>query len=302
MRNKKPVEVLIVSGKGGTGKTSITASFAYFLEDLIVADCDVDTPNLSFLIGAEKTPFFNEPFFGERKARLIEDKCTSCGACLNVCRFGAISRNEKTGGPLFDPILCEGCGVCKIVCEYDAIELLDKESGRILGTKSRFGPFVFGKLYPGEGNSGRLVTLVRNKAFEIAEKESKEIVLIDGPPGIGCPVISAMTGVGYVVVVTECSISGRRDLERILELIKHFKIKAGVIINKADIDNKTTELIRETCGLFDVPVLGLVPFDPDFVDALSEGIPYLELKERKGMYTTLTSIFNNLKTSILKPS
>ena len=276
MKGRKPREIIVVSGKGGTGKTSITASLAYFFGDLVLSDCDVDTPNLSFLIRAGKEPFLEEPFFGEKKARVKYDACTACGECLDVCRFGAISMDQSTGKPLIDDAACEGCGVCAYVCRFDAIELQENESGKLVCTSSRFGPFVYGRLNPGEGNSGKLVTLVREKARELASEEGKRVILVDGPPGIGCPVISAVTGADYVVIVTECSISGQRDLERIMALVSHFKVPCGVVINKADIEPSVTDGIKAMCGDDGIAVLGLLPFDKAFVESLENGIPIAE--------------------------
>ncbi len=254
-------EMVIVSGKGGTGKTTLTASFAYLAENKIIADCDVDASDMHLILQPEIKQV--RPFPGRKKARVIEDKCIMCGVCEPECRFDAI-----TDVNVINPIKCEGCGVCKIVCPVDAIEMVETQAGELYLSESRYGPLIHARLFPGEENSGQLVSLVRQFAKITSGTKNKDFIIIDGPPGTGCPVTSAITGTNLAVVVTEPTLSGKHDLERVIEVIEHFRVKPAVVINKYDINEEVAGEIESYCEKKGIPLLGKIPFDRRAVEAV----------------------------------
>ena len=247
-------QLTIISGKGGTGKTTLTAAFASLAENAVFADCDVDAADLHLILKPDikKTQIFT----GLKVAVLDNAKCIECGKCIEHCRFGAINElfNIKPGN-------CEGCGVCEFICPENAIHLEDRLSGHAYISESRFGPMAHARLWTAEEASGKLVTLVRNNAKILAHENSKDLIIIDGPPGIGCPVIAAISGVNLVLVVTEPTLSGISDMERILKVTRHFKIPAMVCINKYDINIENTERIENYCQENSIPVVGRIPYD-----------------------------------------
>jgi MinD superfamily P-loop ATPase len=247
-------QIAIISGKGGTGKTTIAAAFAGLAKSKVMADCDVDAADL-YLILKPEVKEKNE-FSASKIAGIDKDKCSECGKCIEVCRFEAISKDY-----VVDPISCEGCGVCCRVCPVDAIKFEEKVSGHYFVSETRFGPMAHARLGIAEENSGKLVTLVRKKARELAEKNKLDHILIDGPPGIGCPVIASLTGVGLALVVTEPTLSGIHDLERILDLTAHFRIKTLVCINKHDINPDNVRKIEDICAKRSIKVAGKIPYD-----------------------------------------
>ncbi len=247
-------ELVVISGKGGTGKTSITASFAALAENAILADCDVDAPDLHLVLGYRVRE--SDDFNGLPKAVTEKDKCTSCGLCLTNCRFDAI-RDDLS----IDPFHCEGCGVCRFICPEGAVSMVPHVSGRWYVSDSRHGIMVHACLGIAEGNSGKLVTLIRRKAVEIAGKTGNDLVIIDGTPGTGCPVIASITGASLALVVTEPTVSGIHDLERVCELTRHFRIRTAVCVNKADINDENTRRINEYCLALDLPFIGKIPYD-----------------------------------------
>jgi len=247
-------EVAIVSGKGGTGKTTICAALGMFAENIVMADCDVDAPDLHILLHPSIKS--SSEFVASKVAVIDENLCTGCGACEDACRFHAI-RDLKV-----DPIACEGCGVCAYVCPEGAIEMVDRQSGMLYESDTRIGRMAHAKLLPGEGNSGRLVTEVRKLSTKIANEHGLSTILIDGSPGIGCPVIATVTGLHLGIIVTEPTMSGIHDMKRILDLIKRFKVKATVIINKYDLNLENTQSIEQYCQQHDTEVLGKIKFDP----------------------------------------
>jgi MinD superfamily P-loop ATPase len=247
-------EIAIVSGKGGTGKTTITAAFVAIAGNVVMADCDVDAPDLHILLQPDNKQ--TDEFISSKVAIINEEICTECGLCEEACRFDAVHPPE------INPIICEGCGVCEYVCPEQAITMHDKVSGHVFESETRFGPMVHAKLLPGEGNSGKLVTMVRQRSMQFARTHEKEIVLIDGSPGIGCPVIATVTGLRMGVVVTEPTLSGIHDMKRVLGLMKQFKIKSAVIINKFDLNHDNSKDIEQFCQENDVEILGKIPFDP----------------------------------------
>jgi len=217
-------QITVLSGKGGTGKTTITAAFAVLAKKAVVADCDVDAPNLHMLLHPEILE--TKEFRGSKIAVINESKCVKCGACREKCRFDAITQDLTV-----DPFSCEGCGACTIVCPVNAVTLTERISGYAYISKIKYGFMAHALLNPGESNSGKLVTLVRQNAKLLAEKEGSNLIIIDGPPGIGCPVIASVTGVDAGLVVTEPTMSGIHDLKRALQLLEHFNVQPFVCVN-----------------------------------------------------------------------
>lgn len=246
-------EIAIVSGKGGTGKTTICAALAMFAGDVVLADCDVDAPDLHIIL--QPTIKSSSDFVGSQVAIIDENQCTECGLCEQACRFHAIADS------LVNPIACEGCGVCAHVCPENAVQMTDRQSGALYVSETRIGNMVHAKLFPGEGNSGKLVTEVRKLSTAIADEQETHTVLIDGSPGIGCPVIATVTGIRLGVIVTEPTMSGIHDMKRVLDLLKRFRITATVIINKFDLNLTNTEAIEQYCQENDIEVLGKIRFD-----------------------------------------
>ncbi|MCD4825836.1 MAG: ATP-binding protein [Phycisphaerae bacterium] len=257
-------ELVIISGKGGTGKTSIVASFAALAPKAVLADCDVDAADLHLVLDPEVLQ--REDFSGGSRASVLLDKCIGCGKCEEVCRFDAISfdgpANDVIGKTyVIDPISCEGCGVCEHFCPADAIDFSPAVNGQWFISRTRCGPMVHAKLGVGEENSGKLVSLVRQEAKQIAEQRELDLVIIDGSPGIGCPVIASITGADLVLIVTEPTLSGLHDLTRVAELTKHFGIEAMVCINKWDINEQITRQIETQAAEQGLTVAGRVRYD-----------------------------------------
>ena len=261
-------QITVLSGKGGTGKTILTASFAVLARKLVVADCDVDAPDLHLLLNPKTTQ--EQTFKGLKMAVMNESKCVQCGKCEESCRFSAIEELK------IDPVLCEGCGLCAYICPVDAIEMKEKVCGHAYISETKYGFMSHARLDPGEENSGKLVTLVRQNARSIAEEESLGLVLNDGPPGIGCPVIASVGGIDIGVVVVEPTLSGMHDMERALGLLWHFKVNPVVCINKYDLNVDNTKRIGEFCEDNGVEVAGRISFDPVVTEAMVSGKPVLE--------------------------
>ena len=261
-------QIVVISGKGGTGKSVITGSFASLAKNKVMADCDVDAADLYLLLH----PAVKETheFSGGKTAFIDQSRCTQCGKCQEVCRFEAIDNY------VVDPISCEGCGICFHICPERAIKMVDNLSGKWFVSETKYGPFVHAKLGIAEENSGKLVTLVRQNAKLIAEKEKKDFVIIDGPPGIGCPVIASLAGVDIALIVTEPTLSGIHDLERIVGVTHHFGIKGAVCINKYDLNLMVTQKIEEYCRSNNIELVGEIPFDISVTEALVRGLPIVE--------------------------
>ena len=262
-------QIAIASGKGGTGKTTITAAFAVLAQNIVIADCDVDAPDLHMLLHPQimKT----QEFKGSKLAVIDGTRCTECGLCQTSCRFSAIDKSLQ-----IDPFSCEGCGVCVVVCPEEAISLQERISGYAFISKTEYGIMSHARLNPGEANSGKLATLVRHNARQTAEEENRDLILIDGPPGIGCPVIASVTGVDTGLIVTEPTMSGIHDLDRALQLLNHFNILPLICINKYDINIKNTEKIVKLCEKKKVEVAGKIPFDPIVTEAMVAGKTIVE--------------------------
>ena len=269
-------ELLVLSGKGGTGKTSITASFAVLNQDAMLVDCDVDASDLHLLLSPETRE--KNDFISGVTARVRPDDCTACGTCVDICHYDAISTSED-GIAHVEPFTCEGCAVCAHFCPENAIDLEPDHCGYWYVSDTDYGPMVHARLIPGEENSGKLVALVKKEARERAEKLSKDSILVDGPPGIGCPVIASVSGADMILVVTEPTQSGLHDLERVLGLCRHFKIPACVCINKWELNKRLSEEVEKACERLQVPVVGKIPFDETVVESLVQGIPVVKYKD-----------------------
>ncbi len=254
-------ELVIISGKGGTGKTTLTASFAALAHNAILADCDVDAADLHLLLHPRTT--HREDFRSGETAVIDQDACIHCNRCREVCRFEAISAEH-----VIDSFACEGCGVCFHVCPVNAVEMQENHCGEWYISDTKYGSMVHARLKAAEENSGKLVALVKENAKRLAGEQNKSLLLVDGPPGIGCPVISSLTGANMVLVVTEPTLSGIHDLQRVTELTAHFGIQTAVCVNKYDINPETTQQIKSYCGEHDIRFIGAIPYHPVVVDAL----------------------------------
>jgi len=255
-------EIVIISGKGGTGKTSVTASLAALADHPVICDCDVDAADLHLVL----TPHIRErhKFYSGHEALIIRDNCSGCGLCYDYCRFGAVRRQPVGKGDFLfsiDPLSCEGCGVCVRFCPAVAIEFPERFCGEWFIADTRFGPMVHARLGAAAENSGKLVSTVRREARRIAEEQNISTILVDGPPGIGCPVIASVTGASMVLVVTEPTVSGRHDLERVLSLTRHFQIPTAVCINKWDINPDMAKSIEEKALLAGARIAGRIRYD-----------------------------------------
>ena len=257
-------EIVVISGKGGTGKTSIVASFAALANKKVLADCDVDAADLHLVLPPRIQ--YQEDFIGGKKARIREDDCIACDRCSEACRFDAIhyhpSQNgEPTGVPVINPIFCEGCGLCVLICPVEAIDFDEAVNGTWYRSITDYGPMVHARLGMAEGNSGKLVTLIRREAQNVAEKEGLDYIIIDGSPGIGCPVIASITGSDLVLIVTEPTLSGLHDLVRVCDLTTHFRIPAAVCINKWDLNPEITGRIEGEAKEGGMKIAGRVRYD-----------------------------------------
>ncbi len=251
-------QLVVISGKGGTGKTTVTSVFAT-LAECVIADCDVDAPNLHILLKPEIKEVI--PFKGLKKAKIVEEKCERCGLCMDLCRFDAIYVEDDKFK--VDVSRCEGCGFCHRACPSEAIEMVSEERGKIFISKTEYGDFVHALLEPGEENSGLLVSEVKRIAKKIAEENGVDLILIDGAPGVGCPVIASLSNVNVAVIVAEPTLSGISDMERILQLTRHFRIESFVVINKYDLNIEMSKRIEEFCKHEGIDVIGRIPFYED---------------------------------------
>ncbi len=263
-----PIEISVVSGKGGTGKTILTSSLAFLLGEKVIADCDVDAPDLHLLL----KPAIKErhSFMGMSKARIKPELCSGCGRCREVCRFDAVIQED---GRLYeiDTLLCEGCSVCQWFCPEQAIEMVEVEAGEWYISETRVGSFVHARLSPAQENSGKLVTIVRREARKLAIEKGLKMVLIDGPPGIGCPVIASITGAKLAMLVVEPTESGIHDLQRIYSLAKHFDIACCAVINRFDLNMEMSWRIEEFLLEQNIPLWGKIPFSYQVNEAISRG-------------------------------
>lgn len=284
-------QLTILSGKGGTGKTTITASLAVLAKKAVVADCDVDAPDLHMLL--HPTVYETQEFKGSKLAVINQTKCVECGLCREKCRFNAITGDFKV-----NPFSCEGCGVCMAVCPVNAVTLRERISGHAYISKTKYGFMAHALLTPGEANSGKLVTLVRQNAKILAEKENSSLIIIDGPPGIGCPVISSVTGVDAGLIVTEPTMSGIHDLKRALQLLMHFNVPSFVCINMYDINTDNTEETASFCKEKDIEVIGKIPFNPIVTEAMVNGKPIVEYAPESNVAEEIKNMWKNLISAL----
>jgi len=266
------MEIAIVSGKGGTGKSSLSAAFATLDQTIVLADCDVDAANLFLIFN----PVHEEEivYISGHKAVIDYNLCTGCGLCEKYCRFDAIS--DMNGKVVISEISCDGCFLCSRICPEKAINMIPNDKSRLYSGPFRNGRMVYGRLAPGEENSGKLVSLVREKAKQAAKENGLETIILDGPPGIGCPVISTITGVDKVVIVTEPTISGLHDMQRTVATVKKFNISPYVIINKFDINISMSRQIEEWCEQNGISISGQLPFDRVFTEAMINSLSITE--------------------------
>lgn len=267
-------QIVVISGKGGTGKTVLTGAFASLAENKVMADCDVDAADLHLLL----QPRIKErhDFRSGVSAVIDKDLCTGCGECISACRFNAIGSDFTV-----DPVSCEGCAFCSHVCPVKAIAMEENLAGEWFISETRFGPLVHAKLGIAEENSGKLVSLVRKQAKDLAEKNKCGWVIVDGAPGIGCPVIASLSGIDCAVVVTEPTLSGLHDASRVIEVTRHFKVPAQLVINKYDLNTEMSRTIEDHCRAHNIPVAGKIGFDESVVKAMVEGKTIMEYKDTK---------------------
>ena len=261
-------EIVVLSGKGGTGKTSIVGSLAALAERKVLADCDVDAADLHLLLNPSVKQ--DNEFWSGQIARIDPDKCTQCGLCQDLCRFNAIRDF------IVDTVSCEGCGFCSHICPVEAIIMKENLSGHMFVSETRYGPLVHARLGIAQENSGKLVAQVRQQAKQIAEEQGLDYIISDGPPGIGCPVISSLSGASLALLVTEPTLSGMHDLERVLDVCRHFGVPAMVCINKYDINEDNTQEIESYCSAQGIAVAAKIPFDNVVTEALVREVPVVE--------------------------
>lgn len=281
-------QLTILSGKGGTGKTTITASLAVLARTAILADCDVDAPDLHMLLHPEVIK--TQEFKGSKIAVIDKTKCVNCGLCREKCRFDAITEAIEV-----DPVACEGCGVCAAICPEDAITMTERVSGYAHISKTKYGFMTHALLSPGEANSGKLVTLVRQNARVLSEKENSDLIIIDGPPGIGCPVIASVTGVDVSLVVTEPTMSGIHDLQRALQLLEHFSVTPLVCVNMHDINRDNTEKILRFCEENSIEVVGRIPFNLKVTEAMVDGKTIIEYSPESDVAKEIENLWKSCK-------
>ncbi len=278
-------EVVVVSGKGGTGKTSLTAAFACLSENSVLCDGDVDAADLHLLL--EPTIQQNNDFYAGGLANIDQDACTQCGQCLTLCKFGAIKDSFEV-----DPIRCEGCGVCVDLCPVSCIEFPERKCGQWFVSDTKHGTMVHAKLGIGQENSGRLVSLIRKEAQEIAIQQSSDLLITDGPPGIGCPVIAAITGATVLLVVVEPTVSGAHDMARVVKLANHFKLPTLLCVNKYDLNNEMSEQIIDQAEQLGVKFAGKIPFDTQFTHAMVASQTVVEFDPDSDSANAIKQVWN----------
>lgn len=275
-----PREITFVSGKGGTGKTTLMASIASLSGEPVLADCDVDAPDLHLVLEPEVLQ--EESFSGGKTAVINQEKCLLCGKCAAVCRFQAVGTGQdESGTPVYSVSEkdCEGCGVCAWFCPADAVSMADRIDGRWCVSETRLGPMAHAKLNPAAETSGKLVTQVRKAALRMAEQTGRSLILIDGSPGIGCPVIASLAGTEWAVIVMEPSESGFSDARRIADTARQFNTSCAICVNKYDLNPEKTEEIRHWAASEGIPVVGHIPFDTAAVDAIFKRKTLVEMGE-----------------------
>jgi len=280
-------EIVIISGKGGTGKTSIIAAFASLAEKKALCDADVDAADLHLIIDPDVKE--HHDFESGHTAIIDQNKCTECGLCRDLCKWNAISENF-----VVDSIECEGCGVCCYFCPEEAIEFPLNTCGEWYLSETRFGPMAHARLGIAEENSGKLVVLIRQEGKKLAEERNLDLLLTDGPPGIGCPVIASLGGATAVLIVAEPTVSGRHDMERVAELADFFKIPAMVCVNKFDLNPDQGKAIEAYAKERNIDVIGRIPFDPAFTKAMVQGKTIVEFDSQSEGCKAVKDIWENL--------
>ncbi len=280
-------ELVILSGKGGTGKTTLTAAFASIIENRILCDADVDAADLHLLMAPDIKQ--TTDFMGGGLAIINPDKCTQCGICIDLCRFDAIKENFEV-----DAIECEGCGVCVDLCPEQAIDFPVQTCGQWYISDTRFGPMVHARLGIAEENSGKLVALIRHEAKNLAEEKNLDLMITDGPPGIGCPVIASVGGATAMLIVTEPTVSGSHDMARVADLAAHFKIPAMICVNKFDLNPDQASAIENLAEEKNITVLGRIPFDPAFTESMVQGKTIFEHSENSEASRMIRRIWDEI--------
>lgn len=284
------MEIAVISGKGGTGKSSISAAFATIERDVVLADCDVDAANLYLIFN----PVHEEEkvYIAGHKATIDYDLCSGCQYCIGFCRFDAITvQNDVVA---VNEISCDGCFLCSRICPEKAIKMVSNDKSRMFSGKFRKGKMVYGRLAPGEENSGKLVSMVREKAKMISEENKLDTILLDGPPGIGCPVISTIAGVDKVIIVTEPTLSGLSDMQRAIDIVLKFNLKPYVIINKSDINLSMTDKMISWCNENNLRVAGTLPFEKKMVEAMIQGLSIIEYDPENLISIEIRKIWNKI--------
>jgi MinD superfamily P-loop ATPase len=295
-------QLIILSGKGGTGKTSITAAFSHLAAQgrmtnkVILADADVDAANLELVLQPHLLE--QQDFKGGKVALIDQGSCSSCGECQAICRFDAI--NYTDGLYLIDPIACDGCAACVHQCPSASISMHEQIAGNFYFSESRFGPLYHANLFPGQENSGKLVTLVKQRARLQALDENRELVIVDGPPGIGCPVISAVSGASLALIVAEPTVAGVHDMHRVLQTVKHFGVRAMVCINKADIYPAGTDEIEAFCSENGIDTVGRIPFDLTVASAMVAGEAVTAFRPESASSVAIAEIWEKIVPSLLE--
>ncbi len=286
-------EILVLSGKGGTGKTTLTASLAHLAmengQDPIICDLDVDAPDLHLLLAPR--PYATHEFHSGNEAIVLPEVCTGCGECVEACRFDAIEM--KDGLAVVNPFHCEGCKVCVTLCPAQAVDFPVRYCGDWYQSHCRLGNMVHAQLFPGQENSGRLVALLRQEARTMAQEQGKDLIISDGPPGIGCPVISSLSGTDMAAIITEPTQSGLHDLARVVELCRHFRVPATVVLNKYDLNLDMSNEVESYCLKENLPIAGRLPHSPKVVEAMLLGLSLSE-HDPQGLGTALRNIWANV--------
>jgi MinD superfamily P-loop ATPase len=297
-------QVVVLSGKGGTGKTSVTASLAHLAsreQQLVLVDADVDASNLELVLDPQKRE--QHDFMGMDIAFIEESKCKTHGNCMDVCRFEAIRTTSEDGKLLYwvDPVACEGCATCYYQCPENAITMQPQQAGLWFHSDTQYGPLFHAHLFAGQPNSGKLVTLIKGQARSMGLTGGRAVMLVDGPPGIGCPVIATLSGADLALIVVEPTVSSIHDLERIMGTIEHFGVSAHVVINKADLSRRHSTEIKTYCQTKGIQILGSIPFDPVVTEAMVQGMPVTAYSDGVAA-KSLVAIWENLKDHVFGAS
>ncbi len=285
-------ELVIISGKGGTGKTSIVASFCALAQNHVMVDCDVDAADMHLILHPEIEKTVE--FYSGKQASILPDFCKKCGRCIEVCKFDAVNSDFT-----IDEIKCEGCGACYFNCPHQAIKFEQVKSGEWFESNTRFGKLIHATLGIAEENSGKLVSEIRNHARLVAKKNNNELILTDGSPGIGCPVIASISGAHLVLIVTEPTMSGIHDAERVFELTQHFKIPAAICVNKYDLNLKLTKQIENYCKGKNIPVVGKIPYSKEFTEAMIKGLSVVEYSDSE-VSKKIKDMWNKVNSEVMK--